>query len=135
MFVTFDKEGVLHIKPQNHADAMTLKWFMKEFATHGARMLNVETEVDERNASSIEGISPEYQFAESAYGYSDGRQGLEQEYGPQGRYDNVVRNFMGARGGQGGGGGGQGGNSGGGSRGEYTFGIQNTRDRNPNNGR
>lgn len=42
MHLRFDENGVLHLCPENHTEAMALKYWAKEFATHGARMIEIE---------------------------------------------------------------------------------------------
>lgn len=121
--VYFDKEGVLNIKPRNHHEAMMLKWFVKEFAVHGARLLNIETEVnpEEEDSEQFEQPSSRYDFADQAYGYSEGREGLRSERGTSNAYDNRISSYRRGE-----------------SRSERGDGYsspQGTRDRNPNNGR
>lgn len=88
MYINFEQDGVLHIRPQSHADAMVLKWFMKEFAIHGAKMINVETDFDGggNRAQEYDGGS-----SSSPYGYSNVH-GIQPRYDTQSRYDNNVRN-------------------------------------------
>jgi hypothetical protein len=128
MDVGFDKEGILHIRPETHSEAMTLKWFLKEFAVHGARVLNVETEVSE---DSQGGGS-----YDRAFGYAQARS-YEPIYdtppfSPEMVYDNRISNIRSFRDypreyGQ------RGNNDGG--RGSNNPGIQSTRDRDRDNQR
>jgi hypothetical protein len=70
MYFCFDKEGVLNIKPETHSDVMTLKWFIKEFAAHGNRMINIETELDQESESQGQEQYYKYTPVENAFGYS-----------------------------------------------------------------
>jgi hypothetical protein len=112
MDVGFDKEGILHIRPETHSEAMTLKWFLKEFAVHGARVLNVETEVSEDSQGGGSYDTP--------------------PFSPEMVYDNRISNIRSFRDypreyGQ------RGNNDGG--RGSNNPGIQSTRDRDRDNQR
>lgn len=68
MYVTFDKNGVLHIRPDNYNDVHTLKWFLKEYAEHGIKMIEIETDLDRPEQGYAQRSYPQY---EDAYGYSN----------------------------------------------------------------
>lgn len=126
MYCFYDKEGVLSIIPEDHHDAMTNKWFLKEFAVHGARLLNVETETDGEGGQFNFGTKRQHT---EAYGYLDQGGGQGGSYPrPEMRYDNTISNMRdyrveSERGRD---------NSRGERQGE---GPRGTRDRDPNNGR
>jgi len=42
MKVTIDEHCVLHIMPCNSIDAIALKYWAKEFVTHGVKMLEID---------------------------------------------------------------------------------------------
>lgn len=71
------EDGVLNICPETQEDVTDLKWFLKEFATHGIRMINVVTDPSEEQKSSgdsgrsQQGQNQSYDPSqvESAYGY------------------------------------------------------------------
>jgi hypothetical protein len=44
MRVYFDEHDVLHLCPEDTTEAMALKYWMKEYAAHGSKMLDVEIE-------------------------------------------------------------------------------------------
>lgn len=79
MYITFDKEGVLNIKPENQADVMTLKWFMKEFSAHGGKMINIETELNEDSSKNYETRYPQ-SYREESYGYNQPQSNRENNY-------------------------------------------------------
>lgn len=92
MYIAFDEQGVLHVKPETHSDVMTLKWFIKEFSTHGNKMINVATEIEEQKQKSQEGEYSNYSPVENAYGYSEKRkEGWYEDvppFNPTSFYDN-----------------------------------------------
>lgn len=45
MRIYFDDNDVLHVAPSDTVEAMALKYWAKEYAAHGAKMLEVETDV------------------------------------------------------------------------------------------
>ncbi len=67
MYICFDKEGVLNIKPDNYSDSMVLRSFLKEYSAHGGKMINIEPELDESKVSSKE----RYNSYENPYGYQN----------------------------------------------------------------
>lgn len=42
MRLHFDDNGVLHLCPENNTEAMALKYWAKEFSTHGTRMIEID---------------------------------------------------------------------------------------------
>lgn len=91
MYVTFDESGVLHVKPENYSDVATLKWFINEFAAHGTKMIEIETELDPSDKGRSYRTYPQY---EDAYGYANKRRQEKGYYkdrppfSPQMFYDN-----------------------------------------------
>jgi len=44
MRIYFDDDDTLHITPENTVEAMALKYWKKEYAEHGDKVLEVDTE-------------------------------------------------------------------------------------------
>lgn len=45
MNVKFDNNGVLYVVPENSTETMALRYWEKEYQTHGSRMIEVVTEI------------------------------------------------------------------------------------------
>lgn len=148
MIYDFDEEGVLNIRPQDYYDVIVLKWFLREFSSHGARMLNVETEIKDDNRRG----GSQYENHPREFGFIERQHHAEPIYdpmpfSPQMEYDNRVTNIRDFRDypreyGQrdGGGQGGRGGNrsernESRSERGRDGSGTQNTRDKDRDNQR
>jgi hypothetical protein len=52
MRIYFDDDDTLHITPENSTEAMALKYWKKEYAEHGEKVLEVDTEVPIKLAGS-----------------------------------------------------------------------------------
>jgi hypothetical protein len=139
MIYDFDEEGVLNIRPEDYYDVIVLKWFLREFSSHGARMLNVETEIKDENRRS----GNQFENHPREFGFIERQHHAEPIYdpmpfNPQMEYDNRVTNIRDFRDypreyGQRDGGGR--GNDNRGERGRNGSGTQNTRDRDRDNQR
>jgi uncharacterized membrane protein YgcG len=133
MDVYFEEDGVLTIKAENHEDAERLNRFMDKFQSLGAKLINIDTEVD--NQQQPETTShrqydwhPYRDYLPPDYYPERSPQELHREYYPE--FPNPFYNAYSERGDGGGGGGfssrrgrdgrgrsGSGGRSGGGGRG------------------
>jgi hypothetical protein len=78
MYIHFDEEsGVLNMKPRSRQDAERLKRFIKDYGSHGGKMINIETEFDENQPHAYAGYEMHhmpphypYPFFEPPFGYN-----------------------------------------------------------------
>lgn len=45
MKIKFDNNGVLHVVPEDSTEMMALRYWEKEYHTHGSKMIEVDTEM------------------------------------------------------------------------------------------